>query len=143
MLQFTEKIESQKILRLLSRSIPYYLKSWADIDQENGIFGSIDPQTFNMRSVGSSSPVIEYVIRPHINILCTLGSYLYLNQYDLISAIINKEDLIKKIRKGVHWACETHLTGSLDVETFLERKRWGENWRSSMGHVLGVFCILP
>lgn len=142
MLQFTEKIESQKILRLLSRSIPYYLKSWADIDQENGIFGSIDPQTFNMRSVGSSSPVIEYVIRPHINILCTLGSYLYLNQCDLISAIISKEDLIKKIRKGVHWACETHLTGSLDVETFLDRKRWGENWRSSIwASVLGVCSV--
>lgn len=96
-----------------------------------------------MRSVGSSSPVIEYVIRPHINILCTLGSYVFLNQYDLISAIISKDDLIKKIKKGIHWACETHLTGTIDVDSFLDRKRWGENWRSSLwASLLGVCATL-
>ncbi|HLV30771.1 MAG TPA: hypothetical protein VKY57_04290 [Chitinispirillaceae bacterium] len=140
MLHFTEKIEPQKILRLLSRSIPYYLKSWSDLDDATGIFGNTDPGNFNMRSVGSSSPVIEYVIKPHINILCLLSSYVYLNQYDLISAIISKEELTKKIQKGIHWACETHLTGSIDVETFLERKRWGENWRSSYWAALLGIC---
>ncbi len=142
MLHFTEKIESQKILRLLSRSIPYYLKSWTDIDEESGLFGNVDPQNFNMRSVGSSSPVIEYVIKPHLNVLCILGSYLYLNQSDLISAIISREEIEIKIRKGIHWACETHLTGSIDVSTFLGRKRWGENWRSSLwASLLGVSAV--
>jgi hypothetical protein len=140
MLSFTETIEPSKILRLLSRSVPYYLKSWHDIDESKGLFGRIDPQSFNMHSVGSSSPVIEYVIRPHLNILCFLGSFLYLNKCDLIGAIITREDLVAKIRKGVAWACDTHLTGALDVETFLERKRWGENWRSSLWATLLGIC---
>ena len=144
MLHFTEKIESQKLLRLLSRSLPYYLKSWNDIDESTGLFGSIDPKSFNMRSVGSSSPVIEYVLKPHLNVLCILGSYLYQNNSDLISAIISKDDLISKIRNGVNWACGTHLTGDIDVETFLGRKRWGENWRSSLWAsllgIVSVFC---
>ena len=74
MLNFTDKIEPRKILRLLSRSVPYYLKSWHDLDESRGIFGSTDPQNFNMRSVRSSSPVIEYVIRPHLNVLCLLAA---------------------------------------------------------------------
>ena len=36
MLHFTEKIEPQKILRLLSRSLPYYLKSWNDDGEASG-----------------------------------------------------------------------------------------------------------
>ena len=131
MLHFTEKIEPQKILRLLSRSIPYYLKSWHQIDGDTGLFGSTDPSTFNMRSVGASSPVIEYVLRPHLNILCLLGGFIHLGQEEVIGALASKEDLVEKIRRGTRWACETHLTGNRDVETFLERKRWGENWRSS------------
>jgi hypothetical protein len=144
MLNFTDKIEPRKILRLLSRSVPYYLKSWHDLDESRGIFGSTDPQNFNMRSVRSSSPVIEYVIRPHLNVLCLLGSYIYLNECDLINAILSREELISRIRKGVKWACDTHLTGTLDVEEFLDRKRWGENWRSSLWATLlgliGVLC---
>ena len=144
MLNFTETLEPLKIQRLLSRSIPYYLKSWHDYDEESGLFGSIDPAGFNMRSVGSSSPVIEYVIRPHVNICCILGSFLFLDQCDLLSAIISRDEMISRLRKGVRWACDTHLTGSRDVETFLERKRWGENWRSSLWATLlgvcGFFC---
>ena len=144
MLNFTENLEPLKILRLLSRSIPYYLKSWHAIDDRLGLFGSIDPASFNMRSVGSSSPVIEYVVRPQVNILCILGSFIHLDQCDTLGALITRDELVSRLRKGAAWACETHLTGSLDVETFLERKRWGENWRSSMWAVLlgmaGVFC---
>ncbi len=144
MLHFTEKIEPQKILRLLSRSIPYYLKSWHKIDERSGLFGSIDPSTYNMRSVGSSSPVIEYVLRPHLNIICILGSYCFLKQEDLISAIITKEELVEKISFAVNWACETHLTGTRDVASFLSRKRWGENWRSGFWAtqlgIISVFC---
>lgn len=144
MLHFTEKVEPQKILRLLSRSIPYYLKSWVEIDAQNGLFGSIDPVNFNMRSVGSSSPVIEYVLKPHLNIIGILSSYVYLNQTELISAIISADEIADKIRKATHWACETHLTGSIDVATFLERKRWGENWHSSSWasqlNIILLFC---
>jgi hypothetical protein len=143
MLHFTEKIEPQKIVRLLSRSLPYYLKSWVDIDEHIGIFGSTDPTYFNMRSVGSSSPVIEYVIRPHLNILCILGGYIYSDQTEMISAIISREELELKIKKGLRWACETHLNGSLDVNSFLKRKRWGENWRSSLwATLLGICRVL-
>lgn len=149
MLNFTEAVEPSKILRLLSRSVPYYLSSWSDLDEERGIFGALDPQSFNMRSVASSSPVIEYVVRPHVNILCILGSFIFFNKADFISAIISREELASKLNKGVRWACDTHLTGSIDVEPFLERKRWGENWRSSLWATLlgvcGMFCrpILP
>ncbi|MBN1130319.1 MAG: hypothetical protein JXA71_15110, partial [Chitinispirillaceae bacterium] len=144
MLNFTDTIEPLKILRLLSRSVPYYLKSWHDIDESCGLFGAMDPVSFNMRSVGSSSPVIEYVVRPHVAVLCILGSYLHLGKADLIGAIIPAEDLSTRLRKGIRWACSTHLTGTLDVPTFLERRRWGENWRSALwASLLGVaswFC---
>ena len=62
MIQFSEKLESKKVLDLLSRSLPYYLKSWHEIDPNTGLFGKIDPHSFNMKEIGSSSPVIEYVI---------------------------------------------------------------------------------
>ena len=143
MLHFTEKIEAQKVLRLLSRSIPYYLKSWHDVDERCGLFGTTNPSTYNMRSVGSSSPVIEYVLRPHLNIICILGCYHYLKQEELISALLDKKELVRKIRNAARWACETHLTGSRDVDTFLNRKRWGENWRSSFWATqLGIISVL-
>ena len=140
MLDFTETIEASKILHLLSRSVPYYLKAWHDVDETTGIFGAPDPASFNMRTVGSSSPVIEYVVRPHVNILCILGSFPFLSQNELIGALISREELEIKIQKGIRWACETHLTGTRDVETFLERKRWGENWRSSLWATLLGVC---
>ncbi|MDR0306458.1 MAG: hypothetical protein LBI42_06435 [Chitinispirillales bacterium] len=143
MLNFTEKIEPQKILQLLSRAVPYYIKSWCDIDDQRGLFGSLDPRSYNMRSVGSSSPVIEYVLRPHINILCLLSSYIYLNQTDLLKTIISKDKLASHLKKGVTWVCDTHITGALDVDAFLERRRWGENWRSSVwASLLGVTAVL-
>jgi len=144
MLHFTEKIEPQKILRLLSRSIPYYLKSWNAVDADTGLFGTTNPATFNMHSVGSSSPVIEYVLRPHLNITCILASYLFLHQESIIGALLDKNILVERIIKATRWACETHLTGSRDVDSFLSRKRWGENWRSSIwASQLGIiytFC---
>jgi hypothetical protein len=145
MLHFTEKIEPQKTLRLLSRSIPYFLKSWNTLDPDNtGLFGSTDPSTYNMRSVASSSPVIEYVLKPHLNIITILGSFLYLKQEELIGALMTRDELIDRIRKATDWACATHLTGDHDVASFLARKRWGENWRSSFWAVqLGIisfFC---
>ncbi|MBN1130834.1 MAG: hypothetical protein JXA71_17735 [Chitinispirillaceae bacterium] len=143
MLYFNEFLEPLKILRLLSRSVPYYLKSWRAVDETTGLFGSIDPASFNMRSVASSSPVIEYVVRPHLNVLCVLGAFLFLDKSDIISEFIAREECEDRIRKGVRWACETHLTGSRDVDTFLGRKRWGENWRSSVwATLLGVCSVL-
>ena len=85
MIQFNENFEPVKILQLLSRSLPYYLKSFQEIDDETGLFGNTDPDTFNMREVGSSSPVIEYVVRPHINILCILSAYIYKNYFRVIT----------------------------------------------------------
>jgi hypothetical protein len=141
---FTESFDPLKIMRLLSRGVPYYLASWRDVDETSGLFGSTDPASFNMRAVASSSPVIEYVVRPHLNVLCALGSFLFLDKSDMVSAAVSREELEDKIRKGTRWACETHLTGTRDVDTFLERKRWGENWRSSVWSTLlgvcGVFC---
>jgi hypothetical protein len=140
MSDFTETLSSSKILHLLSRSVPYYLKSWRDVDDRAGLFGAIDPASFNMRSVGSSSPVIEYVVRPHVNILCILGSFFFHNECELAGKAASGEELAGKIRKGIRWACETHLTGNRDVETFLARKRWGENWRSSLWSTLLGLC---
>jgi len=143
MLQFTEKIEPTKILLLLAKGLPYYLESWREIDERRGLFGAIDPKNFNMRSVGSSSPVIEYVLRPHLNILCVLGGYLYLNQTDLISMSITRSELIDRLKRGLAWACDCHVTGDLEVETFLGRKKWGDNWRSSTwATMLGVVAVL-
>jgi hypothetical protein len=143
MLQFTDRIEPTKIMLLLAKGLPYYLAAWREVDERRGLFGSVDPQTFNMRSVGSSSPVIEYVLRPHINVLCVLSAYLYLNQPGLLEAELTKDELVDKLKRGLAWACDTHITGDLDVETFLGRKRWGENWRSSLwASLLGVVAVL-
>ena len=139
MIQFNEKLESKNILDLLSRSLPYYLKSWHEIDAGSGLFGKIDPQSFNMKEIGSSSPVIEYVIRPHINIVCILAAYVYKNHFTDINTI-SRENAIDIINKGISWMCETHITGSTDVNCFLERKRWGENWRSGLWAALMGVC---
>jgi hypothetical protein len=133
MLEFSEKLEPHIILELLSRSLIYYVKSWHDIDENCGFFGSLTPATFNMDSIGSSSPVIEYVVRPHLQICCILGVYVAREEYEILSksTALDKNSAINMLKRGINWACETHITGSLDVEQFLERKRWGENWRSS------------
>jgi len=131
-LQFEEKLESTKLHELLSRSLPYYLKAWHDEGPSTGLFGSTNPKTFNMSDIGSSSPVIEYVIRPHVNILCILSMYLTANDSCPVNSIISREEIIAKINKGLLWMCETHICGSVDVDSFLDRKRWGENWRSSL-----------
>ncbi|HEX7510289.1 MAG TPA: hypothetical protein VF335_03260 [Chitinivibrionales bacterium] len=142
MLSFSEQLDSQTILRLLSRAMPYYLASWRDIDEHHGIFGVVSPATFNMRSVGSSSPVIEYVVRPHLHICCIISAFFSKEQFATIlqAAGITKEEALRRLQNGLLWACETHLTGSLDEESFLERKRWGENWRSSLWAAMLGMC---
>ena len=134
MLHFSEKLEPHTIFELLSRGLPYYLKSWHDIDDDLGIFGAINPLSFNMESVASSSPVIEYVIRPHVQVCCILASYLHKGEFELLCSVTekSKDQIVRILRNGLRWACETHLSGSVDIEPFLERKRWGENWRSSL-----------
>ncbi len=142
-LHFEEKLEPHTVCLLLLRGIDYYVESWHDLDDSAGMFGSIDPATFNMRSVGSSSPVIEYVIRPHLQALCALAAFLHRNETGLLEHILSRERLIDMLRKGLSWACDTHLTGNRDVESFLERRRWGENWRSSLwAALLGLCCRL-
>ena len=143
-LTFEEKLDPHSVLQLLLRGIGYYLASWHDLDETfGGLFGTVDPQAFNMRSVGSSSPVIEYVIRPHLQALCTLAAFLYRNETALLEPLVTKDRLVEIIRKGIAWACDTHLTGDRDVATFLERRRWGENWRSSLwAALLGLSCRL-
>lgn len=140
MIMFNEKLETKKTLHLLSRSIPYYLKSWQEIDDTTGLFGDIEPTSFNMKDVGTSSPVIEYVVLPHVNILCILAAYLYKDDTDSIDSLINKDEIINYLNKGLLWMCETHITGSLDINNFLERKRWGENWRSGKWAALMGIC---
>jgi len=143
MLQFTEKLEPVKILQLLSKSLPYYLDSWHDIDDRRGLFGNMEPKGFNMRSTGQSSPVIEYVVRPHINILCVLSSYVYLNQYGIAAPTISRFDLLDKLHKGLAWVCSCHVTGDKDADAFLDRGRWGENWHSSLwASMLGMIAVL-
>jgi hypothetical protein len=138
MISFSEKFDAKTILELLSRGLDYYLKSWCDIDDEFGYFGSISPEKFNMESVCSSSPVIEYVIRPHLQICCILAVYICKEEYKPLCAVagIEPDKIAQMLRRGINWACETHITGTLDVEHFLERKRWGENWRSSQWAVM-------
>ncbi|MFW5775487.1 MAG: hypothetical protein ACOCW2_04280, partial [Chitinivibrionales bacterium] len=131
MVQFSESIESQDIFRLLSRSLPYFTGSWKSFDHTLGYFGRLDPETFNMRQMGLSSPVIEYVIRPHLQTLVIFAAYLNADYFPPDSPV-TRDQTIDYLQKGIRWACVTHLTGSLDVESFLERKRWGENWRSGL-----------
>lgn len=141
MIQFNENIEPKKILKLLNRSIPYYLKSWQELENNTGFFGRINPSFFNMNELQSSSPVIEYVIRPHINILCILASYLYRSEDIDFEPLLKKEQMIEYLTKGLLWVCDTHITGSRDVDNFLERKRWGENWRSGLWASLMGLCL--
>ena len=143
MLHFSEKLEPPVVFELLSRGLKYYLKSWHDLGDNLGIFGTTNPLSFNMESTGSSSPVIEYVIRPHLQICCVLAAYIYKNENDLLerTAGKSKTECITILQKGLRWACETHLSGTLDVEAFLERKRWGENWRSSLWASMMGLCV--
>jgi hypothetical protein len=142
MLHFSEKLEPPIVFELLSRGLKYYLKSWHDLGNGMGIFGATNPLSFNMESTGSSSPVIEYVIRPHLQICCILAGYVYKNENDLLNRASGKspDEIVEILQKGLRWACETHLSGALDVESFLERKRWGENWRSSLWAAMMGLC---
>ncbi|MDD5673257.1 MAG: hypothetical protein PHC61_03770 [Chitinivibrionales bacterium] len=143
MLHFGKKFEPHKVFSLLGRSVPYYLQSYRPVSDRYGLFGRINPTSFNMRSVGSSSPVIEYVIRPHLQVCCILASYIYRNEPFSPEAEIKSDDVAEKVARGIRWACATHVTGDLDVETFLQRKRWGENWRSGLwATLLGLACTL-
>jgi hypothetical protein len=139
-LHFEEKLEPHSVFLLLLRGVDYCIASWHDLDSTTGLFGTIDPESFNMRSVASSSPVIEYVIRPHLQALCTLSAFVYRNETGLLEPFVTRERLVEMLQKGIAWACDTHLTGSRDVATFLERKRWGENWRSSLWAALLGLC---
>lgn len=142
MRQIIEKFEVNTILKLLSSSLPYYLKSWQERGEDMGLFGSTNPRTFNMNEVNLSSPVIEYVIRPHINILCILAAYIHKDYFsDQTSTILNREQAISYVKKGLSWLCATHVTGTRDEDDFLERKRWGENWRSSLWTSLIGICF--
>ena len=142
MFSFSEKLDPHTILELLKRGLPYYIESWHAIDENLGMFGAIAPAAFNMQSMGSSSPVIEYVIQPHLHICCILAAYLYKEDYAALKAAagVTREDTVRMLTCGLNWACETHLSGSLDVEPFLERKRWGENWRSSLWAAMLGLC---
>lgn len=143
MAQSNETFKSRKILSLLSRSLPYYLKSWQEFENGTGLFGNTDPKIFNMRDIASSSPVIEYVVRPHMNILCTLASFVYNNSITVEEKTVDHKDFIDKIQKGLLWMCESHITGSMEIESFLERKCWGENWRSGLwAALMGVVIYL-
>jgi hypothetical protein len=141
MIVFGEKLESSKILQLLESAIPYYLDAWQPLEGEMGLFGKVDPQVFNMRKVGSSSPVIEYVIRPHLNICTIIAALLNKNHFSAEMGL-SRERAMVMLNQGVRWAVETHLVGNVDVPDFLERKRWGENWRSSMwASMLGIIAF--
>jgi hypothetical protein len=144
MLPFSDRLEPRTILELLSRSLPYYIESWHPIDDAMGIFGVSQPQSFNMQAFEYSSPVIEYVIRPHLQVCCILASYIG-NEEDALVSIgsgVDKSEIIRMVVRGLAWACETHVTGSIDVEHFLERKRWGENWRSSLWASMMGLCVI-
>lgn len=142
MLHLGENIESRKILTLLSRSLPYYLASWRDLDETTGLFGSLDPQPFNMRSIGTSSPVIEYVVRPHAHVLCMLSAFLRTPECrESLEPHVTTERASELVNKGLRWMCQTHLSGSRTVDSFLARRQWGENWRSSLWASMAGFCL--
>jgi len=134
MFSIDERLNTDSILTLLSQSLDYYLLSWKQIDQEHGLFGSTNPESFNMSDIGSSSPVIEYVIRPHVQILCILSAFLHLPYHRQVSLLSKdtRDTIESYFRCGTRWVCETHLTGDVKISSFLERKQWGENWRSSL-----------
>jgi hypothetical protein len=142
MTQCSDQLNPPEVLQLLNRSLPYFLRSWRNFDDRCGLFGSVDPRMFNMRKVGSSSPVIEYVLRPHLQVLCILGAVLRAghSQGGTSSDI---ESARERFAAGILWACRTHLTGDLKIDTFLERKQWGENWRSGLwAALLGIAGVL-
>lgn len=134
---FNELFESEQVLDLLSKSLNDLLQS----NSEDGLFGSVSPNLFNMENLQTSSPVIEYVIRPHVNILTVLSAYIYHDYFpEKISGIITKEQALKLVTKGLEWLCNSHINGHRDIEQFLNRKRWGENWRSSLWAALAGLC---
>lgn len=134
---FNELFESEQVLDLLSRSLNDLLKSQSD----EGLFGSISPKTFNMESLHSSSPVIEYVIRPHVNILTIISAFIYHDYFPAhVSENLSKDKAIKHVIKGLEWLCDSHITGNKNIEQFLERRRWGENWRSGLWAALTGLC---
>ena len=96
MIDFGDKLESGPILDLLEKSLPYYLRAWVD-EGELGYFGSTDPATYNMRSIGASSPVIEYVIRPHLQVLNILSSFL--NKKHVLENVTDTE-IVDKLSRG-------------------------------------------
>lgn len=141
MAQSPEIMRSSDILNLLSRALPYYLSAWSDIDDDVGLFGSTDPSEYNMNAVGSSSPVIEYVVRPHLQVLVILAAFMRDSQgRRLIEAVDSTKGVTRRLIRGVRWACQTHLTGSRDTDSFLSRRRWGENWRSSLWTTQLALC---
>src|SRR5512133_3053606 len=125
------RLEKPLLLRFLERSFTHYEKCWTPAGEGCGYFGELDPEIFNMGDVGFSSPVIEYVIRPHLQILVCAAVLIRAARERQISAE-NEPRYLRYLREGLHWACRTHLTGDLDVPAFLRRKRWGENWNSSL-----------
>ncbi len=127
----SERLEKESLISFIDRAWGYYEKCWKDIDADYGLFGELNPQKFNMNYLHSSSPVIEYVVRPHVQILVSVASLLDASKRDIISKE-KDEKLIRYLRNGINWMCKTHITGDMDVEQFLERKRWGENWGSSL-----------
>jgi|WetSurMetagenome_2_1015567.scaffolds.fasta_scaffold04945_4 hypothetical protein len=138
-----ERLDPRFALQLLLNGAGYFAASWHDVDETRGLFGATDPQSFNMRNVGSSSPVIEYVVRPHLQVVCALSAFIYRKETGLLAPFIPEDRLADMVRKGIAWACDTHLTGDRDVEEFLDRGRWGENWRSGLwAALLGLACRL-
>lgn len=141
MAAFSEHLSHARVLTLLSRAVPYYLDCWQEVDRATGLFGSTDPQVYNMRSMATSSPVIEYVIRPHLQVLCILAAFVHDREgRELLAPHGGTGETLEKITRGLRWACETHLTGSRDVDAFLGRRRWGENWRSSLWATQLALC---
>ncbi len=141
MSQLSEALAPSAVFSLLSRSLPCYLASWRELNERHGLFGSLDPTHYSMQSLDTSSPVIEYVVRPHLQVLCVLAAHLrsrdgtrYLNMF------LPEEQARERVIRGVRWVCDTHLSGDTDVEQFLGRKRWGENWRSSLWTTQLALC---
>ncbi len=134
---FNELFESEQVLDLLSRSLSDLINS----QSKEGLFGSVTPKTFNMEKVESSSPVIEYVIRPHVNILTVISAFIYHDYFPKhVSEILTKEDAIISVSRGIEWLCDTHITGNKNIDQFLSRKCWGENWRSGLWTALTGLC---
>ena len=126
----SERLEKDTLLIFIKQAFEYYKRCWEPVDDSCGFFGELDPKRYNMRSLQFSSPVIEYVVRPHAQILATIAALLKASQNS--SELSEKDLMISYLNRGIKWLCRTHLTGDMDVDFFLERKRWGENWNSSL-----------